>query len=76
MPSGHLVFVRDRTLFAVPFDLSRMEVAGSEVPVVENVSILGPAGTADYSVSRGGLLAYFSEEGAQGTTLAWADRTL
>ncbi len=73
--SGHLTFVRDRTLFAVPFDLSRMEATGSEVPVVENVSILGPAGTADYAVSQNGLLVYFGEEGAQGTTLAWADRS-
>ena len=51
-----------------------MKVTGSEVPVVENVSILGPPGTADYAVSRDGLLVYFGEEGAQGTTLAWADR--
>ncbi len=75
LTSRHLTFLRDRTLFAVPFDLSRMEVTGSEVPVVEGVSILGPPGTADYAVSEGGLLAYFGEEGAQGTTLAWADRT-
>ncbi len=73
--SGHLVFLRDRTLFAVPFDVQRMEVTGSEVPVVEEVSILGPAGTADYSVSDTGLLAYFAGAGSQGTTLAWADRS-
>jgi hypothetical protein len=75
LASGHLAFLSDRTLFAVPFDLSRMEVTGSEVPVVEGVSILGPPGTADYAVSKGGLLAYFGEEGAQGTTLAWTDRS-
>ena len=72
--SGHLVFLRDRTLFAVPFDIKRLEVSGSEVPMVENVSILGPTGTADYSVSATGLLAYFGGFGSQGTTLAWADR--
>jgi eukaryotic-like serine/threonine-protein kinase len=73
--SGHLLYVRDRTLFAAPFDLARLAVTGSEVGVVEDISRFGPAGTADYSVSRTGLLAYFSEGGAQGTTLAWADRT-
>ena len=72
--SGHLVFLRDRTLFAVPFDLNRMEASGGEVPVVESVSTFGPAGTADYSVSQTGLLAYFGDGGTQGTTLAWADR--
>ena len=74
LQSGHLVFVRDRTLFAVPFDVKRMEVTGSEVPVVEDVSVIGPAGTADYAVSNTGLLAYFGGAGSQGTTMAWADR--
>jgi len=73
--SGHLTFVRGSTLFAMPFDLSRLEVTGGEVPVVENVSAIGPSGTADYSVSASGVLAYFSSPGSGVTTLAWADRT-
>ena len=73
--SGHLTFVRGSTLFAMPFDLSRLEVTGGEVPVVEDVSVIGPTGTADYSVSSSGVLAYFSSPGSSGTTLAWADRT-
>ena len=73
--SGHLTFVRGTTLFAIPFDLSRLEVTGSEVPVVENVSLIGPPGTADYAVSASGVLAYFSSPGSGGTTLAWTDRT-
>ena len=72
--SGHLTFVRGTTLFAMPFDLSRLEVTGGEVPVVEDVSVIGPSGTADYSVSAAGVLAYFSAPGTSGTTLAWADR--
>src|SRR5262245_30836297 len=73
--SGHLTFVRGTTLFALPFDVSRLEVTGGEVPVVEDVSTIGPPGSADYSVSPSGVLAYFSSPGANGTTLAWADRT-
>jgi serine/threonine-protein kinase len=72
--SGHLVFLRNRTLFALPVDLATLTVTGSEVPVVEGVSTYGPAGTADYAVSRTGLLAFFSGDDAQRTTLAWADR--
>jgi len=71
---GHLTFVRGATLFAMPFDVSRLEVTGGEVPIVEDVSLQGPTGTADYSVSAAGVLAYFSSSGSQGTTLAWADR--
>jgi len=72
--SGHLTFVRGTTLFAMPFDLSRLEVTGGEVPVVEDVSLIGPPGMADYSVSASGVLAYFSSPASGGTTLAWADR--
>ncbi len=72
--SGHLAYLRGSTIFAVPFDLDRLEATGGEVPVVENVSTFGPVGTADYAVSRDGLLAYFIDKQGQGTTLAWADR--
>jgi serine/threonine protein kinase/Tol biopolymer transport system component len=72
--TGHLAFVRDTSLFVVPFDPARLEATGSEVAVVEDVSLFGPAGTADYAVSATGLLAYFSSPQSAGTTLAWADR--
>jgi Tol biopolymer transport system component len=73
--SGHLTYVRDATLFAVPFDLASLSIVGGEVPVVERISTTGPPGTADYAVSDTGLLAYFaSGNDSQGTTLAWADR--
>ena len=73
--SGHLTYVLGATLFAVPFDLGRLVVAGGEVPVIEGVSITGPEGTGDYSVSDGGLLVYaVGDSQSQGTTLAWANR--
>jgi len=73
--TGHLVYLRGATLFAVPFDLKTLSVTGAEAPVVEAVSTQGPPGTADYAVSDDGLLVYFvGEATAAGTTLAWADR--
>ena len=75
VPTGHLLFVRDQTLFATAFDLSRLEITGGEVPVVEHVSQAGPTGTADYAVADNGTLVYFVGGGNLGTTLAWADRT-
>jgi hypothetical protein len=39
LPSGHLVFVRTGALWAVRFDLERLEVVGSPVPVVEGVRV-------------------------------------
>jgi len=74
--SGHLTYMRGPTLFAVPFDLATLSVTGAEVPVVEGVSTVGPSDTADYTVSDAGLLVYVSGSAdAQGTTLAWSDRS-
>ncbi len=74
VPTGHLTFVREATLFAVPFDLARLATTGPEVPVVENIATVGPSGTGDYTFSQNGLLAYSEALDAQGTLLTWLDR--
>ena len=38
-PTGHIIFARSGALWAVPFDLQRMEVTGTETPMVEGVQI-------------------------------------
>ena len=35
--SGHLLYVHQGTLFAVPFDVGRLETSGTPVPFVEDV---------------------------------------
>jgi len=73
--SGHLTYLIGTTLFAVPFDLARLQTAGDEVPVIEGVSTNGPDGTGDYTVSDAGLLVYaLGDEQNSGTTLAFANR--
>ena len=37
VPTGHIVYASGGTLFAVPFDLPKLEVTGGAVPVVEGV---------------------------------------
>ncbi len=74
--TGHLVYVRERTLLAVPFDLASLEVTGAPVPFIEGV-MQGPASRhAAISISRSGSLVYVPGE-AQGAvnTLVWVDRT-
>ena len=73
-PSGHLLYVRDATLFAQPFDVQRLAAAGSESPVVERISTQGPIGTGDYAFSDTGILVYSERGTAAGTTLALVDR--
>jgi Tol biopolymer transport system component len=60
LPTGHLVYALGGTLFAVPFDLRRLEVTGGPVPIVEGVKrgITRAGGIAQFSVSSTGSLVY------------------
>ena len=60
LPTGHLAYMVEGTLMAVPFDLSRMQVTGGAVPVVEGVGRSGGAVgfAAQFAFSTSGVLAY------------------
>ncbi|NIM00160.1 MAG: hypothetical protein GTN89_04515, partial [Acidobacteria bacterium] len=73
--TGHLVFGRDGFLFAVPFDVDRVEVLGNPVPVVEDVQGVRGSGVVRAGIARNGLLAYFSGSGhSRQSRLIWRDR--
>ena len=76
--TGHLLFVRQSTLFAAPFDVSRLQVTAPPVPVLEGVGALsgGGHGVALYSVSANGTLAYLpmAPDGANPSALVFVDR--
>jgi Tol biopolymer transport system component len=57
LPSGHLVFVRGPALWAVPFDVDRLEAVGTAVPVVEGVRV-EVGGAVQLAVADDGTLAY------------------
>ena len=59
-PAGedHLVFLREQTLFAQPFDVSTHTLTGQPVAVVDGVSSFAPALSGRFSVSTNGVLAY------------------
>ena len=71
---GHLVYGRDETLFAIPFDVDRLATVGAEAPVIDRVSSVGPFWTADYTVSDRGLLIYSRAAGTEDRVLSWIDR--
>jgi len=70
--SGHLLFVRDGSLFAVPFDQSRLTVSGTPREVLGGVQYEPASGTSQYAVADNGTLIY-QGGAAPGTTLMWAD---
>ena len=55
--AGYLVYAAAGSLRAVRFDLTRLQVLGDPVPVVEQVSTAA-TGAANFSVSRQGTLVY------------------
>ena len=58
LPSGHLVYVHNGTLFAVPFDTRKLEVTGQPAPVLEDVSSNPSHGAAQFSFSDSGTFVY------------------
>ena len=81
LPTGHIVYALGGTLFAVPFDLRRLEVTGGPAPIVEGVrrtSTVSP-GSALFNFSSTGTLIYVpGPAGTLGSSLrafVLADRT-
>ena len=72
--SGHLIFCRGTTLLAVPFDMSRLEITGSIVPLVEGIGG-GNTGTKHYAISSSGSLAYLPAAARHSLVLVKADGT-
>jgi eukaryotic-like serine/threonine-protein kinase len=59
VPTGHLVYVRGTSLYAVPFDADALKVGGEPVEVTSGVANHA-AGGAEFAFSRNGILVYFS----------------
>ena len=58
LPSGHLVFVHEGTLFAAPFDLAAREMKGPTVPVVEELRVSPTFGGAQLAFADDGTFVY------------------
>jgi serine/threonine-protein kinase len=68
VPTGHLVYAADNTLYAVAFDMDRLEVQGDPVAVVTQAS-------REFALSEEGTLIYHSGfPSARGHVLASVDR--
>ena len=74
-PSGHIVYGVRGTLWAVSFDLNRLEVTDpTPVPVLEGV-VTKPSGAVNFDLSRDGSLVYITgATGGSGRSLVWVDR--
>jgi Tol biopolymer transport system component len=74
--SGYLLFLREDTLMAQPFDPDKRTVQGEAVPVAERVSSILTGGRKGvFTVSSSELLAYQTGGGTGNQKLSWFDRT-
>jgi serine/threonine protein kinase len=72
---GYLLFVRDRTLMAQPFDTGNLELRGDAFPVGDQIDQAQTfASTAHFSASQNGVLAYTSGGATGDAQLTWLDR--
>jgi Tol biopolymer transport system component/predicted Ser/Thr protein kinase len=72
---GYLLFLRDSTLMAQPFDAARLALAGEPVPVpgAERIGITA-YGFGRFTTSSNGALAYVVGAEGGSTQLTWFDR--
>jgi Tol biopolymer transport system component len=74
-PPGYLLFFRDRTLLAQPFDARRLRLEGEPFPVGEELQDFANQGLAIFSASQNGVLAYQGGGSGGMSQLTWVDRS-
>jgi hypothetical protein len=78
-PSGHVLFVRQETLFAQRFDPIRLELIGPPFAVADHAVSVMSAGlffpTSGPSVSTGGVIAYRTSSAGPTRQFVWFDRS-
>ncbi len=75
VPTGHILYVHDGSLFALPFDAKKLEATGSQMPVLEGLETNAGQGSAQYAVSDTGLLVYLEgSDELEPFPIVWVDR--
>ena len=73
--TGHLIYRRENTLMATPFDLERLEVMGPAVPVLEDVGGLRISAVTHFDVADDGTVVYCpGSSEAAARSLVWFDQ--
>ena len=78
LPTGYLVYIVRNSLFAIPFDIGKLDVKGSAVPLIAEICRLKITNAPQYAVSDSGMLVYLppiTTVPTTGTeTLVWVNR--
>lgn len=77
--TGHLVYTNNATLFAVPFDLDKLEARGTAVPILDGIAHSAQNALPQIAISPGptghGTLVYRKATGGGSglSTVDWVD---
>ena len=72
VPEGYVLFTRQNTAFALPFDATTLRATGEAVAVIDGVGLLGGPPGSTLTVSQTGVLAYRNTS-ATDVQLTWYD---
>jgi len=73
--NGHILFVRENTLMAAPFDATRAQPSGDVFPVAEGVSLTSNTDYVPATVSDNGVRLFQNVAGGAHNQLVWYDRS-
>jgi Tol biopolymer transport system component len=73
--NGYILFARERTLMAQPFDAGKLQTTGDAVPIAEQVDYNLANSSAYFAASRNGVLAYTSGGAGAALQITWYDRS-
>ena len=73
--TGHILFARQGTLMAQPFDAGKLETTGDAIPIAERLDYRLNFAYAFFAASRNGVLAYASGAAGDAQQIAWYDRS-
>jgi len=74
--AGHILFVRENTLMAAPFDAVTAQIAGDVFSVADGVSLSSPSSYLPVTVSANGMLIYEPITAGNGANqFGWYDRS-
>jgi serine/threonine-protein kinase len=73
--SGHIVYMQDDTLLAMPFDLGRLKVTGPSARTIDGIQSDVGRGSAQLALSQTGTMAYIPGRNRyDARPIAWMDR--
>jgi len=73
--AGHLIYMRDHSLIAQPFDAKSLELAGDPFPIADRIYYDPSFNRAIFSASVNGLLVYQQGIAGGSRQLVWYDRS-